>query len=139
VYFQSYHEAVKKEGLYEKPEELVAWYQAAGFVARDGGAKESGRGGPLISVTRMVAGDSEELFGLLRYVCCLHPCLTVCCADNVGGRPFAKWVTDNEPGVLTYALFARPKAPKELLLFVRYEDTKALKAHSNAPEHVDVV
>ena len=55
------------------------------------------------------------------------------------GRPFATWVTDNEPGVLTYAILTRPKAPKELLLFVRYADRKALKGHNEAPEHVEIV
>lgn len=44
----------------------------------------------------------------------------------------------DEPDVLTYAAFTRPKAPKEVVLFVRYKDTKALKAHSIAPEHQDV-
>ena len=55
------------------------------------------------------------------------------------GRPFATWVHANEPGVLTYALFTRPKAPNELLLFVRYADVAALKGHSNAPEHVAIL
>jgi quinol monooxygenase YgiN len=54
-------------------------------------------------------------------------------------RAFVPWVESNEPGVLTYALFARRKAPNELLLFVRYVDGKTLKAHNVAPEHIAVV
>ena len=45
----------------------------------------------------------------------------------------------NEPDVLTYATFTRPKAPEEILLVVRYKDTKALKGHSVAPEHQELV
>ena len=66
VYFQSYHETVKQEGLYEKPEELVAWYQAAGFVARESSGKQDGKGGVLISVTKMVARDREEVLSLMK-------------------------------------------------------------------------
>lgn len=57
----------------------------------------------------------------------------------VFSRPFAQWVQDNEPGVLTYAIFTRPKAPHEVLLFVRYKDTAALKYHDTHPEHRKVV
>lgn len=54
-------------------------------------------------------------------------------------RTFVPFVRNKEPDVLTYAVFTRTKAPKELLLFVRYRDSKAMKSHSNAPEHVAVV
>lgn len=67
MYFQSYHEAVKREGLYEKPEELVAWYFADGFVAREADALPFGSA--LVSVTRMVCRDREEVFGMMKYVC----------------------------------------------------------------------
>ncbi|EMC94848.1 hypothetical protein BAUCODRAFT_25951 [Baudoinia panamericana UAMH 10762] len=62
--FQGYHETVKREELYAKPEELVAWYHAAGFVARDGVAV-SGEG-VLISVTRMVCKNRQQALDLLR-------------------------------------------------------------------------
>ncbi|TKA32351.1 hypothetical protein B0A50_01457 [Salinomyces thailandicus] len=120
VHFQAYHEKVRREGLYEKPEELVAWWLSEGFVARDGDARATrGSGGTLVSVTRMVAKDRGEVSGFMK--------------------PFAAWVAAKEPGVLTYAILTRPKAPKELLLVVRYEDKKALRAHSEAPEHVEIV
>ncbi|RMY60556.1 hypothetical protein D0865_01460 [Hortaea werneckii] len=119
VYFQRYHEIVKKENLYAKPEELVAWYPAGGFLARDSSADREEEA-VLVSVTRMTARRSfDGLMGILR--------------------PFVDWVTKSEPDVLTYAIFGRPKAPRELLLVVRYKDRKALKGHLEAPEHTDVV
>lgn len=54
-------------------------------------------------------------------------------------RGFIPFVRDEEPGVLTYGCFSRPKAANELLLFVRYKDSKAMNSHSKAPEHVAVV
>ncbi|KAI7221673.1 hypothetical protein KC333_g1573 [Hortaea werneckii] len=119
VYFQRYHEIVKQEGLYARPEELVAWYPAGGFLTRDSSADRQEEG-VLVSVTRMTAKRSfDDLIGILR--------------------PFVDWVTKSEPDVLTYAIFGRPKAPRELLLVVRYKDRKALKGHLEASEHTDVV
>ncbi|WPG98083.1 Hypothetical protein R9X50_00086900 [Acrodontium crateriforme] len=117
IYFQSYHETVKKEGLYAKPEELVAWYQAGGFVARDVHAKPFGN--VLISVTRMTTNDQKQVFDVLT--------------------PFSEWVKANEPDVLSYILFTRTKAPKEIMLVVRYKDIKAMKGHNVAPEHQAVI
>ncbi|KAI7480287.1 hypothetical protein KC351_g7061 [Hortaea werneckii] len=72
------------------------------------------------AVTRMTAKKSfDDLMGILR--------------------PFIDWVTETEPNVLTYAIFSRPKAPRKLLLIVRYKDRKALKGHLEAPEHINVV
>ncbi|KAI7260420.1 hypothetical protein KC343_g4200 [Hortaea werneckii] len=119
VYFQRYHEIVKQENLYAKPEELVAWYPAGGFLARDSSAR-GGEDGVLVSITRMTA---KKLFDDLMRIL----------------RPFVNWVTETEPDVLTYAIFGRPKAPRELLLIVRYKDREALKGHLEAPEHTDVV
>ncbi|KAK5715551.1 hypothetical protein LTR15_010196 [Elasticomyces elasticus] len=117
IYFQPYHETVKRESLYSKPEELVAWYQTDGFVARGKGSKEGE--GVLISTTRMEYKDRRKVIDVLQ--------------------GFVTWVEENEPGVLTYAIFTRPKAANEVLLFVRYVDGKALRAHAEAPEHVEVV
>ncbi|KAK5111130.1 hypothetical protein LTR62_005329 [Meristemomyces frigidus] len=117
AYFQSYHDTVKRENLYTKEEELVAWYRAAGFEARQGGGKEGE--GVLISISRMQCKDRQKVVETIT--------------------DFAKWVLANEPFVLTYALFTRPKAPNEVVLFVRYADGKGLKSHGEAPEHVEVV
>lgn len=51
------------------------------------------------------------------------------------GRTFIPFVRDEEPGVLTYAVFTRPKAPREVMVFVRYGDGKALRAHAEVKEH----
>ncbi|KAK5136233.1 hypothetical protein LTR08_003840 [Meristemomyces frigidus] len=117
IYFQSYHDTVKRESLYSAPEELVAWYLADGFIARETHAEPFGSA--VISVTKMVCKDQREVLDFMT--------------------PFAQWVRANEPGVLTYAIFTRPKAANELLLFVRYEDTTALKGHDKAPEHQDII
>jgi len=117
VFFKSYHDTVKREGLYDQPEELIAWYHAAGFVARD--ERSERFRSALISVSRMTCSDMTQVLDLLSQ--------------------FSVWVKDNEPDVLTYVAFKRPKAPKEVLLFVRYRDDKAMKAHSRAPEHVKTV
>ena len=37
--------------------------------------------------------------------------------------------------VLTYGVFVRPKAEKEVLICVRYVDGKAVRRHDEAPEH----
>ncbi|KAK1068376.1 hypothetical protein LTR12_013739 [Friedmanniomyces endolithicus] len=123
-FFQPYHRTVREEGLYAKPEELVAWYLTAGFVARSGSTPGSnGRGkegeGVVISLTTMTCTDRAKALGVLE--------------------DFAPWVQAEEPGVLTYAVFTRPKAREEVMLFVRYEGTKALKMHSGAAEHEVVV
>lgn len=68
MYFQRYHEIVKQENLYAKPEELVAWYPAGGYLARDSSA-DGEEEGVLVSVTRMTAKRSfDDLMGILRYV-----------------------------------------------------------------------
>ena len=54
-------------------------------------------------------------------------------------RKFIFFVRDEEPGVLTYAIFTRPQAKDEVLVFVRYQDGKALRAHGEAKEHTVAV
>lgn len=144
VYFQRYHEIVKQENLYAKPEELVAWYPAGGFLARDSSLR-GGEDGVLVSVTRMTAKKLfDDLMGILRYVVTPRLGYAIGEVDILKlilrfHRPFVNWVTETEPDVLTYAIFGRPKAPRELLLIVRYKDREALKGHLEAPEHTDVV
>ena len=53
-------------------------------------------------------------------------------------REFSNWVHSCEPGVLTYAIFTRPKAKDEVMIYVRYADGKAMEAHDEAPEHQNV-
>jgi len=51
---------------------------------------------------------------------------------------FEGWVHGSEPGVLTYAIMTRPKAPNEILIVVRYNGGKAMNSHDQAPEHLAV-
>lgn len=44
---------------------------------------------------------------------------------------FAEWVKVNEPGVLTYSIMTRPKAPEEILFFERYDSLEALGRHGS--------
>lgn len=53
---------------------------------------------------------------------------------SVARKYTADWVEKNEPGVLTYCMLTRPKAPNEILLFERYADGKALAAHGGTKE-----
>ena len=117
VYFQSYHNTVKQEQLYAKPEELVAWYQTAGFIARRDSAPPYG-GKVTVSVSKLACHNADAVLGALK--------------------EFAGWVRSSKPFVLTYAIFTRPKAKDEVLVFVRYRDTKALRMHDEAPEHQNI-
>lgn len=54
-----------KEGLYSKPEDLVAWYLTAGFVARPGASTEGGQN--MVSLTKFV-GDKEKVLKTMKYV-----------------------------------------------------------------------
>lgn len=49
------------------------------------------------------------------------------CSDL--GRPFIEWLKDNELDTLSYAIFTRPKAPEEVLVFERYNSVSAFEAH----------
>lgn len=115
--FQAYHEKVKREGLYSKDEELVAFYPSAGFVAREVHALPFG--GTLISLSRFICKDKAAVLNLIKN--------------------FVPYVRDEEPFVLSYAAFERKKNPKELMLFVRYMDAAGMNIHSKAPEHEQVV
>lgn len=115
--FQAYHETVKRERLYSKDEDLVAYYFTAGFVARKDHAFPFG--GTLISLTRFICNDKAAVLELLK--------------------DFVPFVRNEEPFVLTYAVFERKKNPKELLVFVRYQDAAGMKSHSNASRHDEVV
>ncbi|KXT14672.1 hypothetical protein AC579_6402 [Pseudocercospora musae] len=116
-YFQAYHQAVKAEDLYAKGEELVAWYQTSGFLARE--QHSIPFGGCLVFLTKLICKDRDEVLKLL---------------DD-----FVPFVRAQEPEILTYALFTRPKAPKEVLLFGRCIDEKAAHAHSVTSQHTAVV
>ncbi|KAK6414289.1 hypothetical protein LTR95_017756 [Oleoguttula sp. CCFEE 5521] len=118
-HFQPYHALVKREGLYAKPEDLQSWYLDCGFLARGPGQTKAGKGG-LVSVSRLVCKDATGAAKVLD-----------------GLKEFSKWVEREEPGVLSYGVFTRPKAANEVLVWVRYVNGKAIRMHDEAPEHKD--
>lgn len=118
AFFQAYHETARRESLYAKNEDLVAYRHAAGFLARDELAQPFGEG-TIVSVTRLECRDRDAVVKALE--------------------GFVGFVREREPGVLTYAVFSRKKAPREVVLVVRYRNKEALRQHAEAREHVDVV
>ena len=113
--FKKFHELTKKENLYSKDEELVAWYRRGGFYSRG----ETSKAGSGVSVVTAIFELKEENQ--------LDKALEILVE-------FTKWVKENEPGVLTYAVLARPKAPKEILMFERYASLEAFKQHGSSKE-----
>lgn len=59
---------MRREGLYAKAEELIAWYPAGGFVARGKveGVREGG-GNVLVSVSTLVCRDVGAVVRALGY------------------------------------------------------------------------
>lgn len=66
AWFQDFHAQVKAEGLYEKDEELVVWYPAAGFVSRGDSAAPFGNGTIVMqAVFTCKDGQREKVLGVL--------------------------------------------------------------------------
>jgi quinol monooxygenase YgiN len=114
--FNAYHSAISSADLYAKPEDLVAWYPAGGFVARPH-ETETKKAGIVILAKFIVKDGVENTTKLVE----------------VMGK-FCDWVRDNEPGTLTYTVMTRPKAPNEVLMFERYLDLAALGRHGKTAE-----
>lgn len=107
--------------MYAKPEELVAWYPQAGFVARKKTtAPESSRNGVIVIVVRVVCKDRNGQSGRDEMVKILGD--------------FADWVQANEPDTLGYAIMTRPKAGNEVLIFERYTTSVGFDKHMGSAE-----
>jgi len=113
--FKSYHQTVKDESLYSKDEDLVAWKPQGGYFSRTD-ASHAGKGVVVMTAT-FVCKDGDS-------------------AQKVVERlaTYAAWVKENEPEVLTYAVLSRTKEPKEVLMFERYKNLGAIKAHGSSKE-----
>lgn len=48
---------------------------------------------------------------------------------------FAGWSRGSDSGVLTFAIFTRKKALREVLVYVRYRDEGAMRRIEERPEH----
>ncbi|KAK5076649.1 hypothetical protein LTR64_005873 [Lithohypha guttulata] len=113
-WFKNFQKTVKEEKLFnERGEEQVAWYPTAGFVAREDAAPPYG-GIVMLAVFTCKEGKRDEVVKV------------------VGS--YTEFVRENEPGVLTYCTMVRPKAPNQILLFERYQNSKALGAHGTTKE-----
>lgn len=146
-FFQAYHQIVKEEGLYTRDEELVriylpsytkplfpssftdilltlaqvAWYFSSGFIARNQYATPFGNN-TLISLTHLSCKPDRKEVVL----------------QTLGGFvPFVKHQEIDD--VLTYAIFTRPKAANEVMVFGRYKNFEAAQRHQWSREHGDVV
>lgn len=63
-------------------------------------------------------------------------CKSAEAAERVIARlsTYAAWVKENEAEVLTYAVLSQKKAPLEVLMFERYANLGAIKAHGGSKE-----
>jgi quinol monooxygenase YgiN len=113
--YKVYHQTVKAEALYSKDEDLVAWRPRGGYFSRTD-STHAGKGVVVMTAT-FVCKDVES-------------------AERVVARlaTYAAWVKENEPEVLTYAVLSRGKEPKEVLMFERYKNLGAIKAHGSSKE-----
>jgi quinol monooxygenase YgiN len=113
--FASYHQTIKSENLYSQPEDLVAWTPRGGYFSRTD-STHAGKGVVVMTAT--------------------FTCKDAAAAERVVARlaMYASWVKENEPEVLTYAVLSRKKAPLEVLMFERYANLGAIKAHGSSKE-----
>jgi quinol monooxygenase YgiN len=109
------HQTIRDEGLYSKPEDLVAWKPRGGYFSRSD-ATHAGKGVVVMTAT--------------------FTCKDAAAAERVIARlsTYAAWVKENETEVLTYAVLSRETAPLEVLMFERYANMGAIKAHGGSKE-----
>ncbi|RFU30802.1 hypothetical protein B7463_g5545, partial [Scytalidium lignicola] len=120
-WFQELKRQGKEEGWHARMEEMVAWYPVGGFVARTDLARPFG-GGVIVLLARFTCKDEEGKKKIVEIL-----------------SNFAKRVKVSEPGVLTYSVMTRPKAPTEVLMFERYQNENFLKAHEALKELGDML
>ncbi len=122
--FKRYHATATAEELYAQPEDMNAWYPREGFVAR---GETSTAKAIVVTVLMQVkegASNAADVLEILGYVAQRKECFL-----THSSRSYASKVKLDEPNVLTYCVLTRPKAPSEILIFERYADVEALKAH----------
>ena len=111
----TYNQTIKSEDLFSQPEDLIAWTPRGGYFSRTA-STPSGTGIVVMTAT--------------------FTCKDAAAAERVVARlsTYASWVQENEPEVLTYAVLSRKKAPLEVLMFERYANLGAIKAHGSSKE-----
>jgi len=120
TFFQPFERMVVEEKMYAREGTMEAWYLTTGFVTRCQGREEGG-GKVVVNVRRLtcVGGTSGgEKDAVVK-----------------GLDEFADWSRGSDPGVLTFAVFTRKKAEREVLIYVRYRDKTAMRRVEERPEY----
>jgi quinol monooxygenase YgiN len=106
---------VVEEKMYAHEGMMEAWYLAAGFITRSQGREEGG-GRVVVNVQELTCVDGEK--------------------DAVvkGLDEFAGWCRGSDSGVLSFAVFTRKKAEREVLMYVRYRDEATMLRVEERPE-----
>lgn len=120
TFFQPFEKLVADQQLCDKKETMVAWYLAAGFLARSQERAVSD-GGVLMKVHQMTCAGSGEKEAVVK-----------------GLGEFAGWSRGSDSGVFTFAIFTRKKAAREVLVYVRYRDEAAMRRIEGRPEYQNI-
>jgi quinol monooxygenase YgiN len=115
TFFQPFERMVVEEKMYAREGTMEAWYLAAGFVTRCRGLEEGG-GRVVVSVRKLTCVEGEEE------------------AVLKGLDEFAGWSRGSDSGILTFAVFTRKKAEREVLVYVRYWDDATMRRVEDRPE-----
>jgi quinol monooxygenase YgiN len=115
TFFQAFERMVVEEKMYAREGTMESWYLTAGFVTRCQGSEEGG-GRVVVSVRKLTCMDGEK--------------------DAVvkGLDEFADWSRGSDTGVLSFAVFTRKKAEREVLVYVRYRDEATMRRVEDRPE-----
>jgi quinol monooxygenase YgiN len=117
TFFQPFEKLVRDQQLCDKKETMVAWYLAAGFLTRSH-ERSVGGGSVIVRVHQMTCTGSGEKEAVVN-----------------GLGEFAGWSRGSDYGVLTFAVFTRKKAPREVLVYVRYRNEGTMRRVEERPEH----
>lgn len=120
TFFQPFVKLVSDQQLCAKEETMLAWYLAAGFLTRSQ-EKVAGGGAVVARVHQMTCAGSGEKEAVVQ-----------------GLGEFAGWSRGSDAGVLTFALFTRKKAEREVLVYVRYRDEWAMRRIEGRPEYQNI-
>jgi quinol monooxygenase YgiN len=120
TFFQPFEKIVKDQQLCDKKETMVAWYLAAGFLTRSQEVSVGG-GRVVVRVYQMTCAGSGEKDAVVK-----------------GLGEFAGWSRESDSGVLTFAVFTRKKAEREVLVYVRYRDEGAMRRIEERPERQNI-
>jgi hypothetical protein len=115
TFFQPFERMVVEEKMYARKGKMDAWYFTAGFVTRCQGREEGG-GSVVVSVRKLTCVNGEK--------------------DAVikGLDEFAGWSRGSDSQILSFAVFTRKKAEREVLVYVRCRDEATMRRVEERPE-----